>query len=132
MYARVGLASGGSGRAQPAFASESACSLPGMSVWPGIQRTWMEPCAAVISWNLTKADWDESDAVPRRQVAAARLSKQTTIGLSDASGILTAARRPSGAPTSGAKAPRSFADGHTVLVDYISISCGTAWELGAV
>ncbi|KAJ0128329.1 Uncharacterized protein HZ326_28579, partial [Fusarium oxysporum f. sp. albedinis] len=53
------------------FRSLSACSLPGMSVWPGIQRTCVAPCDAANAWNSTKTACEESDGEPRRHVAAA-------------------------------------------------------------
>lgn len=68
----------------------------------GHQRTCVEPCAAAMSWNLRKTARDESEALSRRQDAAAWLSRKTTIGLSDASGMFTAARRPSSNPTASA------------------------------
>lgn len=52
-----------------------------MFVWPGTQQTFVSPCAAMSAWNSSKTAGDESDGVPLRQFAAARLSRHTTIGL---------------------------------------------------
>lgn len=45
-YASVGRAPGGTGLRQPALASTSASSFPGILVWPGTQRTLVAPCIA--------------------------------------------------------------------------------------
>jgi hypothetical protein len=101
-YVSVGRAPSGSGSEDAAFASLSACSLPGMSVWPGIQRTCVAPCDAANAWNSRKTACEESDGVPRRHVAAARLSRQTTISRVADAGRFSAALRPSSAPVASA------------------------------
>ena len=80
-WASDGMAPGGSGCKQPALARPSASSLPGMSVCPGIQRTCTFPCKVASSWNLVNLSCEESAGSPRRQLATARLSVQTTTSL---------------------------------------------------
>ena len=101
-YASVGWYPADSGRELAALASASACSLPGMFVWPGIQRTCVLPCDAARAWNSRKTSCEESDGVPRRQMAAARLSRQITISRLVDSGRFRAALRPSSAPVASA------------------------------
>ena len=100
-WASDGMAPGGSGCKQPALARPSASSLPGMLVCPGIQRTCTFPCEVASSWNLVNLSCDESAGLPRRQLATARLSVQTTTSLR-VSPRRRAARRPSRAPVASA------------------------------
>ena len=74
-----GIAPGGSGSKDPALARPSASSLPGMSVCPCIQRISTSPWDLAKSWNLVNSSCDESAGFPRKQVATARLSMQTTM-----------------------------------------------------
>jgi len=110
-WASDGIAPGGSGCKQPALARPSASSLPGMLVCPGIQRTCTFSCELASSWNLVNLSCDESARLPRRQLATARLSVQTTT-LLVVSPRRRAAWRPSRAPVASASktsdGPRSL------------------------
>src|SRR6478735_2560874 len=100
--ASVGRAPAGAGLRHPAFARASASSFPGILAWPGTQRTFVSPCEAASVWNSMKTSCEESVGLPRRQVAAAMLSRQTTIVCSELSWMLRAALSPSRAPVASA------------------------------